>query len=271
MVLRPVGKFRAFCLLLHVLATLLLSAKGFVPARATHNRALKMTEISAIPRGGALSPEALALAKTLAPQVGVLTSTALYFAPALSVWKAIKENDMGDLNPLPLAIMSIVSLSWLAYGLASRDKYVALSNIAGAIGSIGYVVGILPLLANSEDLRRTQTVLMGGVTAVIGLWSYLGVASVPIEKVTTLLGLFAASLFVVLSGSPLSTIRTVIQKKNSASILGSLTAAQVVNTSLWSVYGLAIKDRFVWGPNVVGLGLGLVQLALKISFPARNK
>lgn len=265
-----IGKYHRVSLLLLLVICLTTSTDGF----AIQNRAApplpkaSLTAISAI-RGGDLSPEIVALAETVAPRIGIITSTALYFAPALTVWKAIQENDMGELNPLPLAIMSIVSVSFLAYGLVSRDKYVALSNIAGSIGSIGYVVGILPLMSDRKKaLRQTQAVLMAGVAAVLSMWSYLGVAKASPATICAALGTFASTLGIIMAASPLSTIRTVLQKKNSASIIGALTAAQVINTSLWSAYGLVVKDVFVWAPNVVALGLGFVQLALKIVFPA---
>ena len=230
----------------------------------TQNNAPRTTTTSL----SAISPEAVALARTLAPKVGMITSTALYFSPTWSVRNAVKENDMGDLNPLPLALMATTSISWLAYGLSARDNYVALSNIAGCIASVGYVVGILPLL-RKKSLRQTQAVVMAGVASLLSLWTYLGVSRAPIAKMSTTLGLFASTLFILLSASPLSTIKTVIARKNSASILGSLTTAQVTNTFLWTVYGLAVKDLFVWGPNAAGLGLGLIQLFLKVVFPSR--
>ena len=40
---------------------------------------------------------------------------------------------------------------------------------------------------------------------------------------------------------------------------------------MWTIYGLGIGDVWVWGPNSTGLGLGLVQLALKVLFPSRPK
>jgi solute carrier family 50 protein (sugar transporter) len=174
------------------------------------------------------------------------------------------------LYQLPLAIMSIVSVAWLVYGLSIGDPYVALSNIAGCVASVGYVVGVLPLIKNRKDLRLVQSVVTGGAAATLGLWTWLVLSSTPLGKSSSVLGLFASSLFIILSGSPLSTIRTVMKDKNSASILGQLTIAQVVNTLLWSVYGLAVRNRFVWGPNVVGFGLGIIQLALKISFPTKK-
>ena len=220
-------------------------------------------------RGGssalALSPEAIRLAETLAPKVGIITSSALYFAPTAAVLQAIRTNDIGDLNPLPLAIMSVVSVAWLAYGISCNDPYVALSNIAGCIGSCYYVLGTLPLLPKPK-LRTTQAVVLSGYASTLCLWTVLGLSGASATTISSVLGLFASGLFVILAGSPLSTIKSVMRTKNSSSILGALTLAQVINTSLWSAYGLAIRDRFVWGPNVVGLGLGLIQLLLKLLF-----
>lgn len=89
-------------------------------------------------------------------------------------------------------------------------------------------------------------------------------------EVSSALGLFASFLFILLSGSPLSTIKTVFVTKNAGSILTQLTIAQVSNTALWSLYGLAIKDKFVYYPNLTGLGFGLIQLALKLLFPSKQ-
>ena len=204
-------------------------------------------------RGGALelSPDALMMAETLAPKIGIFTSTALYFAPAAAVLNAMKTKEKGDLNPLPLAIMSTSTIAWLTYGLSVRDPYVIWSNIAGAIACIGYVVAILPLLKDVKQLQQTQAVVMAGAAATVIMWSILGLSAASAAKISSTLGLFASALFIILSGSPLSTIRTVFKTKNSGSILGPLMAAQCINTALWSAYGLAVKDRFVWGPNVV--------------------
>ena len=88
-------------------------------------------------------------------------------------------------------------------------------------------------------------------------------------KVQSALGSYATVLFIILSGSPLSTIKTVLSTRKSSTILAPFTMAQVTNCGLWSAYGLAIKDKFVFGPNLTGLSFGLIQLVLKILFPAK--
>jgi len=297
---------------------------GILPAAANTERLFQLTE-------------------TLAPKVGILTSTVLYLAPATAVWEAIQrakqkkkkshnnnntnDNDttrrlLSDLNPLPIALMPMVAVSWFVYGLVSSDPYIILSNCVGSFLSIAYLIGILPLMkyntittatttttttnnnnntnsgtattsssnnnnSNNHLLFWTHTTILLSTATTLGVWALLGFMTSSATETLSLgassamvqtsgvvdevLGMYASLLFILLCGSPLSTIQHVVATKNSSSILGRFTLAQCLNTTLWSVYGLAVKDRFVYGPNCIGLGLGLIQLALKIIFPASRR
>ena len=84
--------------------------------------------------------------------------------------------------------------------------------------------------------------------------------------------MFATAICILLFSSPLSTIKKVLAQRSSESIYAPATAAQCANCALWTTYGwFAVKDVFVWGPNLTGLLLGLAQLALKIAFPSTNE
>lgn len=208
------------------------------------------------------------IVRSFIPKLGVITSTALYFSPMMAVLSAKTSGDIGDLNPIPLTFMAISSVCWLAYGLSIQDPYVTISNVPGGVATIWYMVSILPLLASNNQLVTTQRILVALSAVTINLWTYLSLAKKPLVEIQRSLGMYASGLFIVLSGSPLSTIRTVLSTRSSKSILAPLTAAQVGNTALWSAYGLAIKDKFVYGPNLAGLCFGLVQLFLKVFFPS---
>ena len=274
-----------------------------------------------------LSGTILKIAESWAPSVGVLTSTLLYLAPARAVWSAtrrarnqfsLEDDPMHGLNPLPLAIMPSVAISWLAYGLASSDPYLILGNLPGTLLSVAYLIAILPLMnynaaefpslpnivtdiginnrssksdskndnKNKEESpkirtkpKKSKTLILTHATVLLstagtlGLWAILGLMTAGATDgmfhvgglefgmgfssmlrsgvIVETLGVYAASLFIILSGSPLSTIKTVLKTKNSRTILGLLTAAQCVNTGLWTAYGLAVNDHFVWGPNII--------------------
>ena len=128
---------------------------------------------------------------------------------------------------------------------------------------------ILPLLKGGDQLQTTQKTVVALSALTINLWTYLSLTNKSMVQITQMLGSYASLLFVVLSSSPLSTIKTVLSSRSSGSILGYLTMAQVTNCSLWSIYGLAIKDKFVYGPNLIGLGFGIIQLILKLAFPSK--
>lgn len=314
-------------------------------AKQTTSTQLGITVILPLPLTMAprLSGAVVRMAESWAPSVGVLTSTLLYLAPARAIWAAIQrarnqsdsegDGPMDGLNPLPIAIMPSVAISWLVYGLASSDPYLILGNLPGTILSVAYLIGILPLMnynaaefptlpnmpnmpnlpnlpnlpnmpnlpnlpkigngtdnqkvvedvvttrtnrtkpRKSKTLILTQATILLSIASTLGLWAILGLMTAGATNgmynigglefgmgfssmlrsgvIVRSLGLYAASLFLILSATPLTTIRTIIRTKNSRTILGALTAAQCVNTGLWTAYGLAVNDYFVWGPNII--------------------
>ena len=108
--------------------------------------------------------------------------------------------------------------------------------------------------------------------ATLGLWSWLVFSGTAAAMRASAIGYLASATFVILAASPLSTIKTVVASRDSESIYLPLTLAQCANTLLWTVYGVfAAKDIFVYGPNGIGLGLGLTQVLLKLLFPSKKK
>ena len=224
-------------------------------------------------RGGEARMSAAQAFGLYAPAMGVLTSNALYFSALPAVLAARKSGDLGPFNPLPSTIMIHSVFGWLCYGLAVSNPWIVASNLPGAGAVLATFAVMLPLMGNSHPaLSACQLTFVGGAMATLCLWTGLVFAQVSAAARATLVGYFASAIFVVLAASPLSTIRTVLSTRDSASIYTPLTLAQCANTLLWTVYGVAAaKDVFVYGPNGIGLCLGLVQLLLKLVFPTRKR
>ena len=204
------------------------------------------------------------------PILGVFLSNALYLAPAPAVRQAVQRGSLGSLNPLPQALMVVSTFSWVCYALSKPDMFITLSNAPGCIASLWYVTSLLPLIPReaTRELALVQFTILGGATCLLSLATVLVLGKVPPETRSFNFGLFGSLMCVLLFASPLSTVREVISKANAASIYAPLTAAQVINCGTWCVYGFAIGDPWVYGPNSTGLALGLVQLALKMSYPS---
>ncbi len=52
----------------------------------------------------------------------------------------------------------------------------------------------------------------------------------------------------------------VVRTRNSASILLPLTLMNLLNALLWTIYGLALLDPYVYLPNGIGAVLSLAQV-----------
>jgi solute carrier family 50 protein (sugar transporter) len=60
-----------------------------------------------------------------------------------------------------------------------------------------------------------------------------------------------------------------VRTRNSASLFWPLSVMNTINGCLWTAYGFAVKDAFIYAPNAVGTVCGAIQLLLICSFPAR--
>ena len=212
---------------------------------------------------------AASLIGTTAPTIGIFTSTALYGASLPEMRARVKQGSLGETNPLPTAFVVLSTIAWVQYALSIKNPYVLVSNLPGTVAAVTAIVNMLPLMRGNAQLKQTQTTLVAGALANLGLWSYVIFSGMSAAARAKALGLYASGFCIILFGSPLSTIAKVVKQRDSASILGAFTLAQVANCALWSAYGLwAAKDVYVYGPNLTGLALGLTQLFLKVVFPS---
>ena len=91
-----------------------------------------------------------------------------------------------------------------------------------------------------------------------------------IDSMLSLWGLAGNFMSLAYYGAPLSTMADVIKKRDSSSILLPLTLMNLLNACLWTTYGLAIGDAYVFVPNGIGAFLSLAQLALSFLYPAKS-
>jgi aspartokinase/homoserine dehydrogenase 1 len=212
-----------------------------------------------------------ALAQRVCPSLGVLLSNLLYASPLPAVRTCVKNNELGTFNPVPSLLMMISTVAWLGYGFSVQDVYISTTNTFGVLAALAQIVFLLPLMKPGRQLSQAQIILLGGAACTLMFWFYLVFGGVDAMARAQALGIYATSVAIAFIASPLSTLGTVIEKRNSASILTPFAIAQTLNCSMWTVYGVAAtKDIFVWGPNGIGMLLGFVQLACKVLYPAHD-
>ena len=206
----------------------------------------------------------------LVPYGGVLLSNALYLSPMMSVRYAVNTGRLGSLNVVPQALMVVSTGAWLSYGFSLPNVFILASNLGGSVLSVYYVLATFHLIPPEQlsDRRAVQAILVVGNTAMLLLWTVLVLSELARRTVSFVLGAYGSFLCVLLFAAPLSTVRTVVASRSSASIQAPLLATQLANCVLWTVYGLIISDVWVWGPNMAGLTLAAIQLILKLKYPS---
>ena len=107
------------------------------------------------------------------------------------------------------------------------------------------------------------------MTVWICTFSFLKFANIAHDRQVEVVGIIVNVNLVVFFGAPLSTISKVLHTRSSASIhLGSMFL-YILNTTFWTLYGLAISSPYVAVPNGLGLLLGSIQGLLCMLFPRK--
>jgi len=143
------------------------------------------------------------------------------------------------------------------------------SNFFGVPLSVFYLVSALPLMGDDPRLAQLKAVLVGGATYLAFELTVLSLAVAPDEH-AGMMGCSATAVCITMFAAPLGTLTDVVRLRSSASIYAPLTVVQIANCSLWSVYGIAVGDVWIWGPNGLGLVLGFCQAGLLFTFPSHG-
>ena len=106
---------------------------------------------------------------------------------------------------------------------------------------------------------------------VLSLWmiilvgvGWLGICK---GKEKEVVGLLVNINLLFFYAAPLQTMSTVVKKKGSDSIHTLTMILNCLNAGFWGIYGLAINDIVIYGPNSIGLLLGIIQAILCCIYP----
>jgi solute carrier family 50 protein (sugar transporter) len=181
------------------------------------------------------------LTTVVVPILGTILSNLMYFSPAKAVRIAQENGALGHLNPLPYPLAVVNCTVWMLYALASRDPYVFSASILGLVCSMHFTLVTYPLCCR-ETQQQTQRLLQFGLA---GSFIVAAVAQMVLDGNKDCLGIAANIVLFFYYSGPLTTLAKVVRTRNSSYFDVNLGVAAAVNTSFWTVYGLAISDYFI--------------------------
>jgi solute carrier family 50 protein (sugar transporter) len=198
-----------------------------------------------------------------------VTTIVLLFSPLPDFRRIHTQQSTGEVRVLPVLMLGVNCYTWAAYGFLSGAYFPVMSiNAFGALTSLAFTAVFYRWSADRRPLHK-----MGAVTAawvfivllfvVLCRTDVLALSSNAQEKIV---GYIAVIINVVLYASPLQTMKLVLKTKSAASLPATMCCVNLVNGSLWVLYGILAADMFVLSPNALGVALSAVQVALCVKF-----
>ena len=191
--------------------------------------------------------------------LGTIMADVLYFSGNLDVNRSRKAGTV-ELFPSYVLFLTLCNaFGWVFYGTVTNQ--VAIIRVNG-IGAPLVTIAILRLYfaASSKMRRRMQR---EGIISAFGV-VVLAVLVLVVTSGSTaraVSGWVATLVALVMFGGPIAELRDSFRKNSVAKLPLAFICVAVINCAMWGIYGLLIvpPDAFVWGPNIAGLLLALVQ------------
>ena len=91
------------------------------------------------------------------------------------------------------------------------------------------------------------------------------------ETTITIVGAFSVVGSLMFYGAPLMNMVEIVRTKDSSSLYAPALFINGVSCTLWFFYGLlGVYAVIVWLPNIIGLGLVVVELGMCCMYPAKR-
>lgn len=209
------------------------------------------------------------LALDIVNVTGTVTSIVLFFSPFPDFRQIHTEKSTGEVRILPVLMLAVNCYTWSMYGLLSGTYFPVMSiNAFGTITSLSFALVFYRYCSDRIVLHRMGAIaitwaLLVLLFAVLCKTDVISLASNAQEKIV---GYVAVIINVALYASPLQTMKLVLQTKSAASLPVTMCFVNLVNGSLWVLYGILANDMFVLTPNALGVVLSVVQVVLCIKF-----
>ena len=121
------------------------------------------------------------------------------------------------------------------------------------------------LTSSSQDVLFLRVISIWSIIIVCVGW--LGILHGYEQKI---IGILVNINLIFFYGAPLQTMKTVFETKSSNSIHTPTVTMNVINAIFWISYGLAKNDIIIYGPNGIGLLLGITQGTLCLIYSSSS-
>ena len=217
----------------------------------------------------ALKSSSLSIIHPIVKFTGVSLFCSLQLSQIQTAISILKAKSCKSFSIVPFVAMYTNCFVWYLYGITKNDALLIYPNFTGIFAGIFCSLSFQYVSSVKEKKAyNTNIIPILLSSSIITLVSYLFITS----KGNPLIGLIGCTMSIILSGSPLSVMKKVIDEKNSKSMVFSSSFIMFVNSLCWFLYGLIIKpDLNISVPNGIGFLLASIQMSLFLLYPDEKK
>ncbi|KAF6165435.1 hypothetical protein GIB67_017917 [Kingdonia uniflora] len=177
--------------------------------------------------------------------IGNIISMLVFLSPVGTFKRVVKKKSTESFKGLPYVCTLLSTSLWTFYGLLKPDGLLVVTvNGAGAVLQAIYVILFLiyaPKYTKVKYLKLVAVLNIGFLGLVVGITLFAIHGSVRL----TVVGFLCAGFTLGMYGSPLVSMRTVIQTKSVEYMPFFLSFFLFLNAGVWCCYAVLVKDFFI--------------------------
>ncbi|KAK9084258.1 hypothetical protein Scep_030729 [Stephania cephalantha] len=194
--------------------------------------------------------------------IGNIISVLMFLSPTGTFWRIFQRKSTEDFDSLPYICTFLNSSLWTYYGIIKPGAIlVATVNSFGVLVETIFIVMFL-IYAPAKMKARTGilvSIIDVGILAAALLVTQLFMKD---DVRIDIVGFLGAGLNIIMYGSPLGIMKTVVTTKSVEFMPFFLSLFMFLNGGVWTFYAYLVKDIILGIPNGTGFLLGTAQLLL---------
>lgn len=205
--------------------------------------------------------------KPLVEKICTVSTIALFLTGIQICNRIYRMRTTGDISGFPFVATLVNCTLWLLYGYTANISTILIVNFIGASLQMLYALTYLRYTPDRSTYLRLMSSAIGFLAIVAFYFQY-----VVTDRQTAIFqaGVVASVATVIMFGSPLASLRDVVQKQSTESLSLPLCFANLIVPIEWVLYGILINDKFVQVPNFLGAILGFIQVSLFFKYPRQS-
>ncbi|KAL4273631.1 hypothetical protein GQ457_13G024480 [Hibiscus cannabinus] len=194
--------------------------------------------------------------------IGNVISVLVFLSPIGTFRRIVKHKSTEDFQSLPYVCTLLNSSLWTYYGM-SKPGGLLVATVNG-FGIFVEAVYVALFLVYAPRNTRVKTGILVGILDVGFVAAAIAVTQLALEGETRIgaIGLMGSGLNIIMYGSPLAAMKTVVRTKRVEYMPFSLSFFLFLNGGIWAFYAFLVHDFFLGVPNGIGFLLGTAQLLL---------